>query len=140
VENNMKLFNRVLQILSGKDPVQEAAPIEERPRDRRRHPRHSVKSPAWLLLQGRRLSVRMDDVSLGGAQVLSRFEPNARIIDLELELDGRTVSIKAQVVRLDFQHGLYVIGAQFQDMTIEQQSFLQSFIEAQTRHHGIGAA
>lgn len=66
---------------------------------------------------------------------MTRFEPNVTAFDVELEVAGRRMDLPARIVRRDFEHGVYHVGARFADLSGEQQEHLQRFVEAHSLRH-----
>jgi hypothetical protein len=108
-----------------------------RTEDARRHPRYAVDVEANVVLSGgRRLSARTRDLSRSGICVITG-EPlpmgNMLTVDLVLAFGGDAFSepltLEARVVWCSNLGGTFQVGAMFDDLTEQQDGFLEMFLQ-----------
>jgi eukaryotic-like serine/threonine-protein kinase len=107
------------------------------PQQRRRTPRTPYNTPVRLVLADAALDARTEDISAGGALLVSRVacEPNRRgTLKLALPMDGKVVSVDVEVrwVRNAEGHeaaGLRAIGVEFVDPSPRVRESIGAYVQ-----------
>jgi hypothetical protein len=115
-----------------------------RAEDTRRHPRYAVDVDANLtLVGGRRLPARTRDLSRSGICVITAeaMAMGSLVnVDLVLSFGGDAFSepltLEARVVWCSNLGGSFQVGAMFDDLTEQQDGFLDMFLQYLNGSHG----